>query len=44
MKGKQFDDMFSIMDEGVSSDEAIQNASFYLENIAARELNKYFTG
>ena len=41
MKGKQFDDMFSIMEEGVTSEEAIQNAVFHLENIAARELKKY---
>jgi glycerate 2-kinase len=41
MKGKQFDDMFSIMEEGVTSEEAIQNAAFHLENITARELKKY---
>ena len=43
MKGKQFDDMFSIMEECVTSEEAVQNAAIYLENITARELKKYLT-
>ena len=43
MKGDQFDDMFSIMEEGVTSEEAINKAALYLENIASRELKKYLT-
>ncbi len=41
MIGKEFDNMFSIMDEGVSTEEAILNASIYLCSIADRELRKY---